>query len=100
MKQMVQWLWPFGERFRQVGHQPEHLKEPIRMRNRWRLNELLPFIKRWFIVLGILGLCLYTADHLPDGPVSLLLHIVLFTATSAALGFTIFLVWLYSMRPH
>lgn len=101
MNRIVQCLWPFDERFRQVGNLPEHLKAPTRMRNRWRLNELLPFIQRWFVVLGFLGLCLYISGHLPpEGPLGLLLHIVLFTAWWAALCFTVFLVWLYSMRPR
>lgn len=100
MNQIVQRLWPFSERFRQVETLPEHLKEPTRMRNRWRLNELLPFIQRWFAVLGFLWLCLYISSHLPEGPLCLLLHIVFFTAWWAALYFTAFLVWLYSMRPR
>ncbi len=100
MKWMTQYLWPFDERFRQVESLPQHLKEPTRMRNRWRLHGLLPFIQRWFVVLGFVGLCLYITDNLPEGPVSFLLHIVLFTAWWAALCFTAFLVWLYSMRPH
>lgn len=100
MNRIVKYLWPFDERFGQVENLPEHLKEQRRMRNRWRLNELLPFIQRWFVVLGALGLCLYISDHLPDGPLRLLLHIVLFTAWLAALFFTAFLVWLYSMRPR
>ena len=99
---MVKWLWPFDERFplQEVDGLPEHLKASTRMKNRWRLNGLLPFIQRWFVVLGLLGLSLYIAGYLPGGLVSLLVHIVLFTALWAATCFTAFLVWLYSLRPR
>jgi hypothetical protein len=93
-------LWPFDQICRGVEDLPDHLTEPMRMRNRWRLLELLPFIRRGFVVLGFLGLCLYIADKLPVGNVNLVLHIVLFTAWWFALCFTSFLVWLHSMRPH
>ena len=99
MDQLRNWLWPFDDMFLKVENLPGHLKEQARMRNRWRLDALVPFIVRWFFVVGFLGLSLYIADHFPDGIGSLLLHMFLFTAWVAAIGVTALLVWLYSMRP-
>lgn len=93
-------LWPFHQMFHDVDGLPEHLKESVRMRNRWRAEGLLPFILRWFAIVGFLSLCLYIADYLPDSLMSLILHMALLTAWMLALGFTAFLLVLYSMRPH
>ncbi|WP_163055882.1 hypothetical protein [Acidithiobacillus ferrooxidans] len=93
-------LWPFHQMFHDVDGLPEHLKESVRMRNRWRAEGLLPYILRWFAIVGFLSLCLYIADYLPDSLMSLILHMALLTAWMLALGFTAFLLVLYSMRPH
>lgn len=100
MISLVKNLWPFDESFKKVHNLPEHLKHSARMKNRWRLSELRPFIQRWGVVIGFFSLLLATTDLLPEGEMRLLLRVVLFTAWWMALCFTAFLGWLYSMRLH
>jgi len=97
---VVQWLWPFDGRFKTVDHLPDLHQGPARMRNRWRLHELVPFIQRWGLVLVALGLLLYVAEHALQGPVGLFLRVLIFTAWWAAFCFTGFLVWLHAQRPR
>lgn len=80
-----------------VEQLPEHLQESARMRNRWKLGELRPFILRWLVVVGMLGLSLEVA-HRMEGPLAFVLHLVLFTAWGAALAFSGLLVFLYTKR--
>jgi hypothetical protein len=87
-------LWPFD----QISHDdvqglPEHLKQSARMRNRWHLGELRPFIQNWCIVLSFITLgCFFTAGSLMQ-----LVFVLAWLVAFSALGF---LVWLYSQRPH
>ncbi len=79
---------------------PAHLHEGARMRNRWRLPMLRPFIQRWAILTSLLGLLLLFVSSAPSTFVTLLLGLLLWTAWAASLGMTCFLVYLYSMRPR
>ena len=99
MEKLKQWLWPFDESFLEVEHLPENLKEQVRMRNRWRLDALRPFILRWAGVVGVLGLSLYIVGHMPNSRLVLVLHTVLFTAWFVSVCITGGLLWLYSKRP-
>lgn len=66
------------------------------MRDRWQLVLLPPFIARWSILSSALGLALFIVGSAPNTWASLLLGLSLCTAWAAM---TLFLVWLYSMRP-
>lgn len=99
MEKLKQWLWPFDGNFLEVEQLPEHLKEQARMRNRWRLDALRPYILRWVGIVGFLGLSLYIVGYMPDSGLSLFLHTVVFTAWFASVCITGGLVWLYSKRP-
>lgn len=91
-----QWLWPF-DRMQLVEHLPEHLRENARMRNRWKLGQLRPYILRWLVVVGMLGLSLDIVQRM-DGGMAVVLHLVLFTAWGACVAFTGLLAFLYTKR--
>lgn len=65
-----------------------------------KLDALMPFIQRWFVLVGMLGLSLYVIDHMPETVSKLVLMLLLGTAWWSALCFTGFLIWLWSMRPR
>ena len=76
------------------------MKPAARMKNRWRLHEMQPFIRNGFRVLGVLSLILYLAAHLPRGPTGMLVYAIASAAWWAMLAYTGLLLWLYTLRPR
>lgn len=101
MQSLIDFFWPFHQiGLRSLEGLPEHMHEPTRMRNRWRAHLLLPFIIRWAVLDGLLGLSLYLVSSTPNTFLTLLAGLLLMTAWWAALAFTGFLAWLYGSRPQ
>lgn len=98
---LIDYFWPFH----QIGSKgieddtPEHMHEPIRMRNRWQLIKLQPFILRWSMLAGVFGMSLYIVGNMPNTIFSLVFGLVLWTCWVSSMAILGFILWLYSMRP-
>lgn len=98
---IIDFFWSFHQLgFRETEALQEYEIETARMRNRWKLPYLRVFILRWAMLALATGMALSFTASLPSSPITLLVGLFLWTAWSASAVMTLFLVWLYSMRPH
>lgn len=101
---LIQTLIDYFCPFHQIGTRsieedtPEHKHEPMRMRNRWKLIKLQPFIFRWSMLAGAFGLSLYVVGNMPNSIFSLVFGLILWTCWVSSMAILGFILWLYSMR--
>jgi len=98
---LIDFFWPFhqiGTRSIEDGT-PEHMHASIRMRNRWQLHKMQPFIVLWVVLSAALGLLLSGVGDLSPTLATVLLGELLLSIWVASLAILGFMVWLYSMGP-
>jgi len=98
-------FWPFH----QVTYTPsdwdsldEYEKETYRLRNRWQLIHMRPFIVRWLITAAIfftLSAVANETGHLIGGLGGYILFMVIWSGFIISCAMTVFLLWVYSFRP-
>lgn len=77
---LIDYFWPFYQMgAHDLSDIPTHLHESTRMRNRWQLPRLLPFIIRWWVLFSLFGLSQYLVSLTPNTLLKLLLGVSFFT---------------------
>lgn len=79
-----------------MGTKPQ--KEPYRLKNRWNLIYLRPFITRW-LALSLCFLVLLVPAKIIGGFVGYVLFFFAWGGFISALFVTTLMYWLYSYRP-
>ncbi|ELA01470.1 hypothetical protein D769_00035 [Cupriavidus sp. HMR-1] len=101
-KMLIDFLWPFHQiGMRDVRDLPENLQESARMRNRWQLIHVRPFIWRWATLVVVFAALLDYVGSAPGSVVTAVLALLLLTGFMCSVAMIGLLVWLYtrSKRP-
>lgn len=92
-------LWPEHE-FLPTRNLPEHLVPPTRMRNRWRLDRLVPYIRRWLGLALVFAVLAGIGKDLPHGAAGFSLYVIGIFCMVPSLAVAAFWCILYSLRPR
>jgi hypothetical protein len=96
---LLRYYWPTRE-FRATHDLPDHEVDVVRMKNRWRLERLRPYLWRWFVLMVCFGLIADLGNEMPHGALGFFVYIVGVTGFFCAGAMAVFWCWLYSLRPH
>lgn len=96
-KRLMDFLWPFHQiGIRDVRNLPEHLQESARMRNRWQLIHVRPFISRWATLVVVFAALLDFVGSAPGSVVTAVLALLLLTGFLCSVLMTGLLVWIHA----
>ena len=99
MKNLLSYYWPVHE-FRTTVGLPSHQVDAARMKNRWQLERLRPYLWRWLTLVGGCGLAADLGTKLPHGPLGYLVFLVGWAGFLGAGFMLVFWCWIFSLRPR